>query len=349
MPTREGKSRTKRAAEDSVEETMDGGHPFVAVVQNTRMPMVFSDPRQPGNPIIYANDAFLELTGYSREEVLGETYHFMMGADTDQAAKDQIEAAYQEGFGATYPEVLYYRKDGEPFWAVILIGPVFDGDGRIVQHFASFVDVTQRKQDEQRAHLMLDELDHRVKNTLATVQAIAAQSLSGSAVEKQVRDVFQERIQALSMGHTLLAQESWEHANLCDIARVILQPFGLEGGAQGRISVKGDDLFVKPRAAVAFAMMFQELANNAAKYGALSNDAGKVEITWRSETRPDGRRLRLTWRELGGPPVEPPTHRGFGARLLERMVGQEICGAVNLSYPPAGVVFEVEMPLPDGA
>lgn len=349
MPARETRTTKQKAAQaqGGVDETMEGGHPFVAAVRNTRMPMVFSDPKQADNPIIFANNAFLQLTGYPREEVLGQSYHFMMGADTDPSAKDQIEAAYEEGFGAAYPEVLYYRKDGETFWAIAMLGPVFDGEGMIVQHFASFVDVTRRKLDEQRTWLMLDELDHRVKNTLAIVQAIAAQSLRGSAVDRQVRSVFQGRIQALAMGHTVLAQSSWRHASLRDIAGLVLEPFGLKDGDRGRIYVRGEDLFVKPRAAVAFAMMFHELASNASKYGALSIDAGRVEITWRAEPGPDDERvLKLSWRERGGSPVAPPDHKGFGSRLLEDMLGQEICGVVSLTYPEDGVMCEVEAPLP---
>lgn len=137
-------------AENGMKAEIEDGGPFVTAVQSTRMPMVISDPTVPGNPIIFANDSFLALTGYEREEVLGQSYHFMMGADTDPDARAQIEAASDEGFSATYPEVLYYRKDGSTFWAIIFIGPVFDENHAVVQHFASFLDVTRRKQSERR-------------------------------------------------------------------------------------------------------------------------------------------------------------------------------------------------------
>lgn len=343
----ESENKEQKAAERAVPVKMEGGEPFLAAVSSTRMPMVFSYPRQPGNPIIFVNDSFLEMTGYEREEVLGQSYHFMMGPDTDPAARDQIEAAFEEGFGATYPEVLYYRKDGSTFWAIVLIGPVFGEDGSILQHFASFVDVTQRKREEQRALMMLDELDHRVKNTLATVQAIASQSLSGSAVDRDIRDVFQGRILALSKGHTLLAQEDWARASLRGIAEQILEPFGVNEDQAARFSIDGDDVFLKPDAALAFAMMFHELASNAAKYGALSNDAGHVDIVWRTESGSQGEQLRLTWRERGGPPVARPEHKGFGSRLIERMLAKEIDGEVSLSYEPGGAVCEVVMPVPE--
>lgn len=125
MARKENKNVQKDAEKGMTAEIEKGG-PFVAAVQGTRMPMVVSDPKLPGNPIIFANDSFLALTGYEREEVLGQSYHFMMAADTDPDARARIEAAFDDGFNATYPEVLYCRKDGGTFWAIIFIGPVFD-------------------------------------------------------------------------------------------------------------------------------------------------------------------------------------------------------------------------------
>ena len=194
--------------------------------------------------------------------------------------------------------------------------------------------------------MLLDELDHRVRNTLATVQAIASQSLSGSVVDKQVRDVFEGRILALSKGHQLLAHESWEGASLREMIEQIVQPFGMGQGRTSRFSIDGDDIFLGPKAALAFAMMFHELANNAAKFGALSDDVGHIEIVWRTESGPEGERLRLRWQERGGPPVIPPGHKGFGSRLIQRLLAQEIGGEVSLTYDPSGAVCEVVMPMP---
>lgn len=321
------------------------GGPFVAAIQGTRMPTLISDPTLPGNPIVFANDSFLELTGYDREEVLGQTYHFMMGPETDPDAKAQIEHAFNHSFEAAYPEVRYRRKDGADFWAIIFVGPVFDEHGTIVQHFASFLDVTRRRGDEERMRAMLDELDHRVKNTLATVQALAAQSLNGSQVGEEVRAAFEGRLLALSNGHKLLARESWEGANLREVAEQILAPFSNDEGQSTRFKVEGENLYVKPKAALSLAMMFQELASNAAKYGALSDSAGHVDVSWRTEPWPEGKQVRLLWQEREGPPVTPPRKRGFGSRLVERMLAQELDGEVRLLYEPDGVVCEVRMPV----
>jgi PAS domain S-box-containing protein len=136
MPKEENKSGGQNVAANRITAIQKAGGPFVAAAERTRMPMVFSDPQIPGNPIIYANDSFLALTGYDREEVLGRSYHFMMGPGTDPAASAQIEAAFHDSYDA-YPEVRYYRKDGSEFWAVIFISPVFDENHTVVQHFAS--------------------------------------------------------------------------------------------------------------------------------------------------------------------------------------------------------------------
>ncbi len=345
MPSEENKAEGRKSAEDRFDTFKKAGGPFVAVAERTRMPLVFSDPDLPGNPIIYANDSFLALSGYDRDDVLGRNYHFLIGPCTDPAARAEIDAAFEEGYGAAYPEVCYHRKDGGTFWAIMFIGPVLNTNGEVVQHFASFLDITRRKRDEERTKHLLDELDHRVKNTLATVQAIARQSLSGSGVEERVRDAFEGRLLAMAQAHGLLARESWEGAGLREVVEQVLQPFGVSDGRKGRFSIGGGDVLLQPKAALALAMMFHELATNAAKHGALSNGAGHVDIAWRSEVRPEGERLRMRWRERGGPPVNPPDRKGFGSRLIERGLAHELHGEVRLAYEPDGVVCELVMPV----
>jgi len=127
------KSRGPEAADDHI------AGPFVAAAEHSRMPMLFSDPKLPGNPIVYANDSFLALTGYEREEVLGKTYHFLMGAETEPAARAQLDKFFESGFYEGCPEVRYYHKDGSSFWAIVFIGPVLDPDGHVAHHFLSFM------------------------------------------------------------------------------------------------------------------------------------------------------------------------------------------------------------------
>src|ERR1700730_2787014 len=231
------------------------------------MAMVFTDAKESGNPIIFANDSFLSLTG-----------NFLMAPCADPEARAEIEAGF-EGSSDSDPEIRYRRKDGSVFWVSIYVNPVRDG-GEVVQHFASFVDLTKHKQEKDRLRFLLDELNHRTQNTLATVQAIAVQTLHGVA-DKEVVDAFEGRILALSKAHTLLGRENWEGVSLREVIDQILQPFGLQDRRVARFTVEGDDVRLPPKAALTFAMVFHELATNAAKHGALSNDAGgQIDIAW---------------------------------------------------------------------
>jgi PAS domain S-box-containing protein len=305
MPNEENKSGEQKATEAEVESFRKDLGPFVVAAETTRMAMVFTDAKEPGNPIIFANDSFLSLTGHDWKEVLGQSFNFLMARGADPEALAEIEAAF-EGSSDSDPEIRYRRKDGSVFWASIYTSPVRDEGGDVVQHFASFVDLTKHKQEKDRLRFLLDELNHRTQNTLATVQAIAVQTLRG-VVDKEVVDAFEGRILALSRAHTLLGRENWDGVGLRDVIEQILEPFGLQDRRVARFAVEGDDVRLPPKAALTFAMVFHELATNAAKHGALSNDAaGQIDIAWQIEPTPQGDRMRLRWQESGGPPVTPP-------------------------------------------
>ena len=344
MPKKVVRSKKQQSAENQVKAAKKLGGPFVALAERTRMPVVFSDPHQPNNPIIYANDSFLALTGYSRDEVLGQSYHFLMGPKTDPKARAQIETVFRSGLGA-YPDVRYYRKDGTEFWAIIFISPVFDAHGAVLQHFASFLDITHRKEDERRLRRLNDELNHRVKNTLAIVLSIAAQTLRGSAVEKSIRNTFETRLIALSKVHTLLARENWEGVQLGEIAHQVLEPFKNRPGQTTRLLIKGDEFRLQPQAALALSIIFHELATNATKYGGLSNAAGHVDLIWNIESAPQGDQIRVRWQEVNGPPVKPPRGDGFGSRILRQVVTKELHGELVLDYQPDGFICQIMMPV----
>jgi two-component sensor histidine kinase len=213
-----------------------------------------------------------------------------------------------------------------------------------VEHFASFVDLTEHKQEKDRLRFLLDELNHRTQNTLATVQAIAVQTLRGAA-DKEAVGAFEGRILALSKAHGLLGRKLWDAVSLRDVIDQILQPFGLNDRRVIRFSVEGDDVRLQPKAALTLAMVFHELATNAAKHGALSNGGdGKIDIAWQVEPTPHGR-MRLRWKESGGPPVMPPGRKGFGSRVIEGGLARELDGEVRLDYEPPGVVCQIIMPV----
>lgn len=202
--------------------------------------------------------------------------------------------------------------------------------------------VLERKRAEEHLRLLIAELNHRVKNTLATVQSIAAQTFRGNAAEPQARAAFEERLLALSEVHTLLTRENWEGAGLREIAAQALEPYKSRHGDSDRFAIDGHNIRLRPKTALALAMAFHELASNAAKYGALSSETGRVTVDWARA----GDRLCIVWRENGGPPVAPPSRRGFGSRLIERGLAHELNGTVRLDYRPEGVVCTIDIPAP---
>jgi PAS domain S-box-containing protein len=344
MPSEENKSKEQKAAESEVESFRKDLGPFVVAAETTRMPMVFTDAKEPNHPLIFANDSFLSLTGYDREAVLGQSFDFLMARPADPEALAQVEAAFAGNSESDF-EIRCRRKDGSMFWAAIFISPIRDKTAHVVEHFFSVVDLTKHKHEQDRLLFLLDELNHRTQNTLATVQAIAVQTLRGAA-DKEAVDAFEGRILALSKAHSLLGRKHWETVSLRDVIDQILQPFGLNDRGVARFSVGSDDVRLQPKAALTLAMVFHELATNAAKHGALSNGAaGKIDIAWQLEPTPKGDRMRLRWKESGGPPVTPSGRRGFGSRLIEGGLAQELDGEVRLDYEPAGVVCQIIMPV----
>ena len=341
------KSDEQKDAEAGVESFRKDLGPFVVAAETTRMAMLFTDATEPDNPIIFANDSFLSLTGYNREEVLGKSLNFLMANGSDAEALTRIKAEF-EGSSSSGTEVLYRRKDGSEFWAALFVSPVRDAGGDVVQYFASLIDLSKHKEDEVRSRMLIDELNHRVKNTLSTVQSIVWQTLRTTTDPKAIRQSIESRLFALSRSHDLLTREKWESAGLLDIAHDAMEPFGVSGGRADRIVITGENIRFPPKAALALGIAFNELATNAVKYGALSNAVGSILIGWTMETAPAGKRVLLNWTEKGGPQVTPPAHRGFGSRVLERGLTHELEGTVHLDYRPDGLVCTMDIPLPKG-
>lgn len=200
------------------------------------------------------------------------------------------------------------------------------------------LDITDRRRAEERQKLMLNELNHRVKNTLTAVQSIAFQTLRSARTPAEFKDAFEARLLALSETHNLLTRENWEGADLREVITNELDALGGEGRA---IFEPGPDIHLSPKATVAIGMGIHELATNAVKYGALSVARGILTIGWRVR---DGC-LELNWRESNGPAVTPPERRGFGSRLLERGLASELGGRVELVYGEQGVTCFMRLPL----
>ena len=345
MSNKAPKDHEQKVAEAEVKEFKEDLGPFVVAAESTRMPMVFTDAKKPDNPIIFANDSFLQLTGYDRDELLAQSFNFLLANGADKNAVRQIKAAFDKPSDETL-EILYSRKDGSEFWADVFVNPVEDEQGAVVQHFVSLLDTTRYKLAQQNAAMLIDELNHRVKNTLATVQSIVIQAVRNASDPQIVRESIETRIAALSRSHDLLGREKWEGAGLRDLVREALAPFSVTEGRAERFTIKGENIRLSPKAALALGIAFNELATNAVKYGAFSNEAGTIAIKWTLHTEPDGRLLCLHWTEAGGPKVKPPTRKGFGSRVLEQGLAHELNGKVDLNYAPGGIVCTIQVPAP---
>ncbi len=204
--------------------------------------------------------------------------------------------------------------------------------------------VLERRRSEEHLRLLVNELNHRVKNTLAIVQSIAVQTFTADGGEARQLRAFGSRLSALAAAHDLLTTENWEFASL----RQVIEKAGLGCGAPPeRLTVTGPEVKVQPRTAVSIAMAVHELCTNAVKYGALSNESGRVSVEWEvREIDGGGSRLHLRWSESGGPNVTPPDRRGFGTRMIERALAAELGGTARIEFLPEGIICTVEAPLP---
>jgi PAS domain S-box-containing protein len=339
------KSEEQKVAEAEVDGFRKDLGPFVVAAETTRMAMVFTDAKEPGHSIIFANDAFLALSGYDRKEVLGHSFNFMMAGGAEPKALAQVEAAFEGGTDGG-SEIRYRRKDGSMFWVAIFISPVRDERDEVVQHFASFMDLTRQKQEQAQSTMMIDELNHRVKNTLSTVQSIVWQALRKDADPKLIRESIESRLLALSRSHDLLSRENWKGVGLRDLIKEVLEPFGVANGRSEHFVITGENIRLPAKQALALGIAFHELATNAVKYGAFSNTAGSIALSWTIEPMPEGDRLILHWQEKDGPPVTPPTRKGIGSRVIERGLPHELGGKVSLDYRVNGLVCTINIPVP---
>ena len=302
---------------------------------------------EPDGAVFWYNLRWYEYTGRTTEQQLGWGWRSVH----DPEVLPLVEARWRhslttgEPFEMTFP---VRGADGQfrPFLTRVV--PLRDSAGRIVRWFGTNTDISQQLEDEEHLRLMVNELNHRVKNTLATVQSIVANTLRGADAPERLRETLTSRILALSRAHDVLTDEQWAGADLGEIAAHAAAPYRAAAGDE-RFRLRGPDVRLPPKTAIAVALAFHELATNAAKYGALSTSRGRVDLSW--ELRPSGEEESLTirWREVGGPHVRPPSRRGFGTRLIERGLAIDLNGQVTLEYPPQGVICTIEAKFPSSA
>jgi PAS domain S-box-containing protein len=292
--------------------------------------------------IVTWNEGAVRLFGYSAEEVIGKSITILIPQDRLDE-EPGIIGRVARGERVDHYDTIRQRKDGSPINISLTVSPVRNSAGIIIGASKIARDVTERKLAEARQKALLDELNHRVKNTLATVQSLAAQTIRGAGVSLRVRQSFEGRLFALSRAHDQLSQTQWEAADLRSILKDIFEPFRSEGTS--RVQLEGATVSLPPEAALMLAMVLHELATNAAKYGSLSGPDGQLAVKWSVANGATPPRLRISWEETGGPPVRRPTRRGFGSKLLDRAINGQLGGAAELAFEPAGVRCQVEIPL----
>lgn len=222
-----------------------------------------------------------------------------------------------------------------------------DADGRPTLVFGVNYDITERRSVEERQRFLLREINHRVKNTLATVQALATQTVRHAREPREFLEAFSQRLRALGLAHGLLSEYEWRGIGIRDLAKTELSPF--DDAEAPRISIVGQDALLTPDQALGLALILHELASNALKYGSLSVPSGAVALSWIVKGGKGEKRLQIEWVESGGPKVTAPTHHGFGSILIRRSLAKVISSEVSHEYPPDGVRARISIPLGEPA
>ncbi len=298
--------------------------------------MVVTDPRQPDDPIVLANKAFLNLSGYSPDEIIGRNCRFMQGPRTDEAQLAKLREALAAEREVTV-ELLNYRKDGTTFWNELFVSPVHDDDGRLLYFFSSSKDISKRRQAqdlEAEEYRLLREVDHRAKNALALVQGIVRLSRSDDA-EAYARAV-QSRVEALARAHSLLSALRWRNVPVARLIEAETEPFG-----SLRVHIHGPHVELSAGQVQPLGLVLHEMLANAAQHGALSAAEGEVSIEWRR----NGQDLVLDWKERGGPPLPEKRVPGFGSTLIRATVERQLDGRIAFDWRPSGLEGHMEMPL----
>jgi PAS domain S-box-containing protein len=332
-------SGRRRLAEDrarSASAVLRKADRLLRIVVETGSSLVYA--KDPDGRMLMANGPFMKHLGRRWIEIEGKTVLDFLDKAQAEAIVSSDRQVVQSGQAFMVEEQIGKTGPDAPLWLTTKT-PMREPDGTIAGLVCLSIDITERKKAEDKLRLMVNELNHRVKNTIATVQAISIQTLRGTDVA--VRAALDGRLIALAAAHDVLTSQNWDNAPLAEIVANALRPFGSQDTR--RFLIAGPPIAVRPSAALALSLATHELSTNALKYGALSVAHGHVAITWEII---DGSVLRFNWSEHGGPHVNIPDRRGFGTKLVERVVAQDLGGTSRVFFDdPGGVRCRIEAPL----
>lgn len=331
---------------DDLHAPQGKGDPFAAAMRSTRMPMLITDPAKPDNPIVFVNDAFLNLTGYQREDIIGRNCRFLQGADTDSADIARIRDAIQAQREISV-DILNYRKDGSTFWNALYISPVSDEEGKLLYYFASQLDVTDRKRQEKELNhqrdrfesavkertreleqaleaqtMLLHEVDHRVKNNLQLVSSLIlmqGREIADPAIRESLRSM-QERIEALGTVHHLLYQaDDVRQLSVADLVRDITSGLIASSGRKDvTTDLDLDDLAVRSEQATPIALIVNELVTNALKHAFPDGRPGRISV--RAKENADGYAVEVADDGVGMGKTRRSS--AFGTKLTDALARQ---------------------------
>lgn len=290
--------------------------------------------------LVSMNAVGLRMIGVTNEaEIIGKPYLDCV-SDGDRA---RVAGLLEVAFAGEPTEFEFTASIHDPprVFASSLV-PLKDSEGAVMRIMGVAQDITDRRQAERQQALMVQELDHRVKNNLAAVISIAQQTAERSESIEDFESALTGRIRSMGIAHEMLAQTRWEGVQLQDMLTRVLDPYRRD--KPDCIKLTGPDIMLPAAIATPICMAVHELAVNAAKYGCLTKSAGQVIVTW-ERVSGDPAELRLAWRETGGPPVSRPTHQGRGTMLIERMIGYQLQGEASLDFDPSGVSCSIAVPL----
>jgi PAS domain S-box-containing protein len=322
------------ARKQAEEEVRKSEERFRSSVLHSPLPILLFDDRE---EILALSQSWLEQTGYSNEELRRiEDWTARACVERSDEVLEQIRQMISTEPESLSAEVMIHAKDGrERLWSFVSSALGTQSDGRRL-FLCVAQDVTERKAREEQVHLLMREVNHRAKNMLSLVQAIARQTAARESEDFIGR--FTERIQALAANQDLLIRNEWQGVDVQDLVRAQLAHFADLVGS--RIAVRGPKVHLNAAAAQAIGLALHELATNAGKYGALSVDVGSVDVGWRA----NGGIFAMSWTERNGPPVSQPERRGFGSTVIESMAKRTVGGEVQLDYAPSGLMWGLTCP-----
>ena len=332
---------------DASEFRLDIVKLFTQATEQTRMALCISDPFQDDSPIVYVNEAFVRLTGYERDEVVGRNCRFLQGEDTDPEAVEHIRQAIRDE-EVRVIDILNYRKDGTSFWNALHVGPVFDDDGKLQYFYGSQWDVTDILEKRERIRLqdsVAMELKHRTGNLFAAVNAIINLSARGATDVETYRETLNQRIDALHRAHKVSVNDETSkrsHADLRELICLIMEPYQID--RDDRLKFSGEEVGLPREAVTPLGLTVHELATNALKYGSLGSAKGRVDIGWR--LRDD--LLVIDWHETGSAnePAEDRaggTGTGTGRRIMQGVLSQ-LGGTIESAMTPEGLHATITLP-----